>query len=63
MVFVDAVIAQMNARIIQTALVGRVLDGGESNDAVPVQIDDERVVARDRHVKTQIALKRQKSKA
>ena len=61
-VFVDAVITQMDARIIQTALVGRVLDGGESHDAVTIQIDDEWIIRRDSNVKTQIALKWQKSK-
>lgn len=36
MVFVDAVVAQVNARVVETAVIRRVLDGGESHYAVPV---------------------------
>ena len=46
----------MNTGIVETALIGRVLDGSETNDAVTVQVDDERIVRCHCHVQTQIAL-------
>ncbi len=55
-VFVDTVVAQVDARIIQTALISRVLDGRKTDQTVPVQIDDEGIVRSDRNVQSQIAL-------
>lgn len=58
-IFVDAIVAQVDARIIQATLIGRVLDGRKANDSVPVQIDHQRVIRRDGHVQAQIALHEQ----
>ena len=56
MVFVYAVIAQMDTRIIETVLIGRVLDSGKTNQSVSIQINDQWVIRRDGHVKPKIAL-------
>ena len=54
MVLVDAVIAQVDARIVQTGVIGRVLDGGEADQSVLVEVDLQRVVRRDDGVQPQV---------
>jgi len=56
MVFVYAVIAQMDTRVVETVLIGCVLDSGKTNQSVSIQINDQWVIRRDGHVEAKIAL-------
>ena len=40
MVLVDAVVAEVDARVVEAVAVRRILDGGEADQAVTVEVDD-----------------------
>jgi hypothetical protein len=55
-VLVDGVIAQVHARVPQVFSRGVILDGGEPDKTLLVQVDDHRVIRGDCHVQPQVAL-------
>jgi len=56
MIFVDAVVTKVDAGIIQTALIGRVLYCGEANNTMTIEVNNKWVVRRNSNVETQVAL-------
>lgn len=55
-VLVDGVIAQVHARVPQVFSRGVILDSGEPDETLLVQVDEHRVIRGDCHVQTQVAL-------
>ena len=53
-ILVDAVVAEVHARVPQVAPCVVVLDRGEPHQTLLVQVDDEGVVGGDEHVQSQI---------
>jgi hypothetical protein len=52
MIFVDAVVTQVDAGIIQTALISRVLDCGEANNSMTIEVNNKWIVRRNSNVET-----------
>lgn len=55
-VLVDGVIAQVHARVPQVFSRGVILDGGEPDKTLLVQVDEQRVIRGDYHVQAQVTL-------
>ena len=56
MIFVNTVVAQVDTRIIQTALICRVFHCSEADNTMTIEVNDKRVVRRNSNVKTQVTL-------
>ncbi len=51
-ILIDAVVAQVDAGVVQAALISRILHCGETDDSVSVQVNDERIVRSYSNVET-----------